>query len=337
MSYSIGKLPNPVLAKLLSRADQQRRDPRVLVGPRIGEDAAVLDFGENYLVVSTDPITLATDSPGWYAVHVNANDVAVRGAQPRWFSAVLLLPEDRTDDALVTSIFTQIYEACATLGCTLIGGHTEITAELKHPIVVGQMIGEVARDKLVTTAGAQVGDVLLLTKRLAIEGTAVLAREKALQLKERGVAADVLARGRDFLFNPGISIVREALASNSLVTVHSMHDPTEGGVATALAEVAEASGVGVKVNMDKLPILPECEVICRALALDPLGTLASGSLLLSVSKADAESVIRELKREGIPCTKIGDIVPREEGLRLQTREGLVELPKFQRDEITKVL
>jgi hydrogenase expression/formation protein HypE len=215
MSYSVGKLPNPVLGKLLSRANQHRTDTRVLVGPRIGEDAAVLDFGEKCLVVSTDPITLATENPGWYAVHVNANDVAVRGAPPRWFSAVLLLPEDRTDDALVTSIFTQIYDACASLGCTLVGGHTEITADLSRPIIVGQMMGEVTRDKLVTTAGARVGDALLLTKGIAIEGTALLAREKAAQLKTLGVADDVIGRAQNFLFDPGISIVREALAANA--------------------------------------------------------------------------------------------------------------------------
>lgn len=337
MSYPVGKLPNPVLAQFLAHPLAQAADPRVLVGPGIGEDAAVLDFGDACLVISTDPITLATEMPGWYAVHVNANDVAVRGARPRWFTAVLLLPEGGTDEGMVTAIFNQIYEACATLGCTLIGGHTEITAGLTHPIIAGQMIGEVARDKLVTTAGARVGDVLLLTKGIALEGTAILAREKAARLQELGVTSDVITRAGNFIFDPGISVVREALAANGLVTVHSMHDPTEGGLATALAEMAEASGVGVRVEKDTLPLLPECEMICRALALDPLGTLASGSLLLAVSKADAERVIQELEREGIPCTKIGDIVPREEGLRLQTTEGLVELPKFIRDEITKVL
>lgn len=337
MSYSVGKLPNPILAKLLARSAQQRNDPRVLVGPRIGEDAAVLNFGETCLVVSTDPITLATDSPGWYAVHVNANDVAVRGARPRWFSAVLLLPEDRTDEALVTSIFSQIYDACAALGCTLIGGHTEITAELTHPIIVGQMMGEVARDKLVTTAGAKVGDALLLTKGIAIEGTALLAREKVTLLQQRGVPDEVIGRAQNFLFDPGISVVREALAANSAVAVHAMHDPTEGGLAMALAEMAEASGVGVMLDKEKCPVLPECEIICASLGLDPLGTLASGSLLIAVAQADAENAILLLAKEGIPCAEVGKIVPPEDGLRIQTGEGLVELARFQRDEITKVL
>jgi len=337
MPYSVGKLPNPVLAKLLSRSEQQRKDPRVLVGPRIGEDAAVLDFGENCLVVSTDPITLATDSPGWYAVHVNANDVAVRGAVPRWFSAVLLLPEEGTDNALVTSIFAQIYDACAALGCTLIGGHTEITAGLTRPIIVGQMMGEVAHNRLVTTAGCQVGDALLLTKGVALEGTALLAREKAAQLKERGVPDQVIRRAQNFLFDPGISVVREALAANAAVAIHSMHDPTEGGLATALAEMAEASGVGVTLEQEKCPILPECEMICTALGLDPLGTLASGSLLLAVAQADADNVIQILGREGISCTQIGRVIPQEQGLGMWTREGRQALPRFQRDEITKVL
>lgn len=116
MSFPVGKLPAAILARLLSHWRDHLNDPRVVVGPHVGEDAAVSDFGESCLVAATDPITLASDMLGWYAVHVNANDVAVRGAQPRWFSAVLLLPEDRTDEALVAALFGQIYDACADVG-----------------------------------------------------------------------------------------------------------------------------------------------------------------------------------------------------------------------------
>lgn len=336
MTFPVGKLPNAVLAQLLARGRLYSPDPRVMVGPHVGEDAAVLDFGETCLVVAADPITLASDMIGWYVVHVNANDVAVRGAPPRWFSAVLLLPEDRTDDALVSTIFSQMYDSCAALGCSLIGGHTEITAGLARPIVIGQMLGEVARSKLVTTGGARIGDALLLTKGIAIEGTAVLAREKAADLAARGIPAETIARAQSLLHDPGLSIVRDALTANAAVSVHAMHDPTEGGLATALAELAEASEVGIVVNQGKCPILPECAMICSALGLDPWGTLASGALLLAVAPADAEMVIEQLANEKIPCVQIGTVVPREEGLHLKTDTGLRDLPRFQRDEITRL-
>ncbi|UCC65859.1 MAG: hypothetical protein JSV36_22485, partial [Anaerolineae bacterium] len=223
----LGKLPHEQLAHLLERYATD--DPHLLVGPGLGEDATVIDlghdFGDRLLVAKTDPITFASDEIGWYAVNVNANDVACMGATPRWFLATLLLPEGRTDDALVERIFGQIGRACAALGISLAGGHTEITYGLDRPIVVGHMLGEVARDRLVTTSGAQVGDVLLLTKGIAVEATAIIAREKAEELAGR-FSAGFLARCQSFLRDPGISVVRDAQAALAAGRVHAMHDPT---------------------------------------------------------------------------------------------------------------
>jgi hydrogenase expression/formation protein HypE len=337
MFYLPGKLPNAALEKLLAGAGRLVGDPRVIVGPRIGEDAAVLDMGGTCLVITSDPITFATDQLGWYAVQVNANDVAARGARPRWFLAVLLLPERETDDALVSAIFEQIYSACEAIGCVVIGGHTEITLGLNRPIVVGQMLGEVGRERLVTTGGAQVGDTLLLTKGIAIEGTALLARERELQLRTRGMFEETLQRAKDLLFAPGIGVVKEALTANEVARVHAMHDPTEGGLATGIAEMAQAAGVGVWVEYEAIPVLSESAAICSALGIDPLGTLASGSLLLSVAQADSARVIEALAREQIPCSQIGRVVPRVEGLKLKSRDALLDLPTFARDEIARAM
>lgn len=337
MFFPPGKLPNPVLERMLERIKGRARDPRVVVGPRIGEDAAVLDFGDIYLVVATDPITFATEQLGWYAVQVNANDVAVRGARPRWFLAVLLLPEHHTDESLVTTIFDQIGAACGQLGCTLIGGHTEITLGIDRPIVVGQMMGEVAREKLVTSAGAQVGDVLLLTKGIAIEGTALLAREIGGKLLKLGVSEHDLERARSLLHQPGLSVVPDALIAIEAGAVHAMHDPTEGGLATGIAELAQASGVGAIIEATAVPILPECERICDVLGLDPLGTLASGALLLALAPGEADKVCGALAQKGIRSSIIGTVAPRESGLRLKKDDQLLELPAFARDEVARVL
>ena len=333
----LGKLPHEQLARLLERYATD--DPRLLVGPGLGEDATVIDLGRDFggrlLVAKTDPITFATDEIGWYAVNVNANDVACMGATPRWFLATLLLPEGRTDDALVERIFGQIGRACVALGISLAGGHTEITYGLDRPIVVGHMLGEVARDRLVTTGGAQVGDVLLLTKGIAVEATAIIAREKADELAGR-FSAEFLARCQSFLRDPGISVVRDAQVAMAAGRVHAMHDPTEGGLATGLWELAWAADVGLEAMAEALPVLPETAWLCEAFDLDPLGAIASGALLMAIPPEDVRSIRRALEDEGIPAFEIGRVVEKAAGVTLLAGEDRRPLPRFARDEIARL-
>jgi hydrogenase maturation factor len=219
---------------------------------------------------------------------------------------------------------------------TLIGGHTEVTHGLARPIVAGTMLGEVARDKLVTTGGAQVGDAIVLTKGIPLEGAAIIAREKEAELRERGVRPAVIRKARGFLRSPGISVLPEAEIACELATVHAMHDPTEGGVATALHELAAAAGVGLRIDRDRVITLPEGAELCRAFGLDPLGTIASGALLLTLAPADAGIVIHALAREGIDCHFIGQVVPRDQGVTLVSGNHREALPVFEQDEITKI-
>jgi hydrogenase maturation factor len=331
----VGKLRAEVLQALFEK--YAPADDRVVIGPKIGEDAAVLDMGDRYLVATTDPITFATDEIGWYALQVNANDVAVRGARPRWFLATLLLPEGATTDLSVEQIFSQVGRACEELEVSLIGGHTEVTHGLGRPVVVGTMLGEVAKDRLVTSAGARAGDMVLLTKGIPLEGAAIIAREKQRELLARGVPSALVERAKNFLHRPGLSVVPEALLASELGPVHAMHDPTEGGLATALWELAEASGVGLRIDRDRIPVLPEGERLCREFGLDPLGTIASGSLLLALAPADAALVLHACAREGIDCAFIGRVVPRDEGLTLIEGGRSRPLPTFPQDEIAKLL
>ena len=327
-----GKLPLEFLSELLSKINVT--DPRVVLGAKAGEDAALIDFGDRYLVTKTDPITFATDLIGWYVVQVNANDLAVMGATPRWLMVTLLLPEGTAQEA-VRNIFDQLLEACAALDITLIGGHTEITYDLKRPIAVGAMLGEVSKDRVVLTSGARPGDSIILTKGIAIEGTALLAREAGVQLQEAGVSRDVIERAKGFLFSPGISVSKEAAIACDTVKVHSMHDPTEGGLATGLLEMATGAGVGMIVDAERIPILPECKVFCEALGLDPLGLIGSGALLATLAPEDAPRLIDALAQEGISAHEIGRITAAEEGIKLQTADGVCELPVFDRDELAR--
>jgi hydrogenase maturation factor len=333
--YPAGKLPAAHLEALLRALP--RSDPRVLVGPRPGEDAAVIEVGGGRaIVVTADPITFATGRIGWYAVHVNANDVAVMGARPRWFFLVLLLPEGRADEAMATAIVRDATAACEALGVTLGGGHTEITAGIDRPIAAGQMIGEVEIDRLVRKESLRPGDVVILTQSAGIEGTAILAREKRAALAGR-VSAETIERAAALLDDPGISVVPAAFAAIGTGVVRAMHDPTEGGVVTGLLELAGAAGLGIEVDGDRIPVRAETEAICSALGVDPLRLIASGALLVATPPDAVPPVIAALAAAGVPAAVVGRL--REPGhgavMRRAGARGPLALP--ERDEIARVL
>jgi hydrogenase expression/formation protein HypE len=332
-AYDVGKLPMDVLQALLERYGGE--DERLVVGPAIGEDAAVLDLGERYLVVKSDPITFAADDIGWYVVHVNANDIATMGGRPRWLLLTLLLPEGRTDRALVEEVFSQVSQACQALGIVLCGGHTEITYGLDRPIAVGLMLGEVESGDLVCTAGAQAGDEVILTKGIAIEGTAVLAQRMGDRLAAQ-VGNELLTCARGFLKNPGISVVHDARVVRRVSRPHAMHDPTEGGLATGLWELARASAKGIIVDPERIRLFPETTALCRALDLDPLGLLASGALLVTAGVEEAARMVGALASAGIGAQVIGRVVDGPPAVQMKTPGGLVPLPAFERDELARL-
>ena len=332
-SYPVGKLPQADLVALLEHA-MPHPDPRVIFGPGLGRDAAVIDFGDRYLVTKTDPITFATDQIGWYVVNINANDVACLGARPMWFIVTLLLPEGQTDPALVENIFDQLRTASQELGISVVGGHTEITHGVDRPIAVGAMFGEVAPEDLVRSDGARAGDVLILTKGIAVEGTAILARDLRDRLCEV-LDPELLDRASLFLHNPGLSVVKDAMIATSAGEIHAMHDPTEGGVATGIHEIAEASGLGACIDADALPVYPETLAICDVLGLDPMGVIASGSLLVAVAPRDARAVIEALQAQGIAACAIG-VLRETPGVALCGGGDQRPLHKFARDEIAQL-
>lgn len=339
MSYTplpVGKLDAEQLRRLLGGIEC--RDRSVILGPGIGRDVAVIDNGaEGYLLAKSDPITFATDAIGYYVVNVNANDIATSGGRARWLLATALLPENTTTEAMVAEIFGQITTACEDLGVTLVGGHTEITYGLDRPIVIGQMLGEVARGDLITPEGLQVGDAIIATKAVPLEGTALIAREKRDELLAAGLAPETLTACAEMLYTPGISVVADARVAVSAGEVHAMHDPTEGGLATGLWELAEAAGVGLEIDADAIPVLDEGRAICGHYGLDPLGLIASGSLLIGCAAGHAEGVVAALGEQGILAAVIGHTTPAEAGVRLLRAGVLGPMPRYDQDELTKVL
>lgn len=336
MSHSylpVGKLPPGLQASLLSKIPLL--DERILLGPRPGVDCAVIDLGATLLVFKSDPITFVTDEIGWYAVQINANDIAVMGAAPRWFLATLLLPEERATPEQVEEIQAQVNSACREMGISVIGGHTEVTHGLDRPILAGTMIGEVSRAHLVTSTGARPGDHLLLTKSIPIEATAILAREFQPALKSFFSEEDIL-QASNCLHDPGISVLRDAQIAVRNGHVTAMHDPTEGGLAAALWELAEACGHALLVRPGAIPISPLSARLCRFFDLDPLACIASGALLLTVAPKDAPAVIDALKASGIPCREIGSVQEGQASVWMEQGANRNRLPRPERDEIARL-
>ncbi len=333
MKLRSGKLDPELLADLL--ASNEIRDERVVIGPAVGRDVCAIRMGDRYLVVKTDPITFATDRIGWYVVQINANDLATVGARPRWFLVTVLLPEGRADEALVRRIWSDLQSALASIDCELCGGHTEITIGLDRPILVGQMLGEVELGGLVDKTSARPGDRILLTKGVPVEGTAIMARERGEELAGR-FSQETIRRARDYLDDPGISVVAEAMAACEAGGVHAMHDPTEGGVATGLWELAQATGLGLRAEEERIPILEPGGALCRHFGMDPLGTISSGSLLLCVAPEKAGTVRRAIEECGVACVEVGEMLPAGEGVTLLRGGREVAMPTFPQDEITKL-
>ena len=328
----VGKVPQELLAAILARAPID--DPRVILGPGIGLDCAVIDAGQRLAVYKSDPITFATDQIGYYLVQVNANDIATTGAKPLWLLVTLLLPEKRTTVDLPDKIMAQIYDACRGLGISVIGGHTEITAGLDRPIAIGTMIGDVAREQLISPRGATAGDHVLLTKGVPIEATALLSREFPARLRNV-LTGNEIEEAQTYLFRPGIGVTRDARAAIAAGRVTAMHDPTEGGVVTALWELAEASQRTLLVDPANIPVPALARRVCEAFGIDPLSSIASGSLLITAPASDARTICDALENEGIASADIGVVVDGPASVRRRTAAGFEHWPRPPVDGITK--
>jgi len=327
-----GKLPNPLLRVFLKELPTP--DPPFLLGPAVGEDVAAVGLeGEDVLVLKSDPVTFVADSVGQYAVTVNANDVATCGAKPRWLLSTLLFPPGSTASQ-VQQVMRDLGRVAARHGMAVCGGHTEVTDAVTRPVVVCQVAGTVARHRLIDKRKMGSGDRILITKAVALEGSSIIGREFAAELDRLGVPPEVINRCREFLVSPGISVVEEAGIAAGFEGVTGMHDVTEGGIATALEELGSAGGCGIAVDTSAIPVLEETKVVCGALGLDPLGLIASGSLLVTCRPEASEVLSARLRQSGIQVTNIGEVLGPGEGI--ETRGEGRPWVSFAADEITRL-
>jgi len=331
--FRTGKIPTEVLVRNVLRY-RGKVDRSVMMGSSVGEDAALISHRKDVLVLTTDPVTGASSDIGWVCVHVNANDIACRGAIPRWFLCDILLPEGAGVRTL-NLIMSQINSAAREVSVAIVGGHTEVTPGLDRPIIVGYMMGLAKRGKFVTSSGARPGDTIVMTKTVGIEGTAVLAADFGGKLKSKiGARSLGLARG----LRRSISVVEDARLAVMSGGVRAMHDPTEGGLLQGVWELAEASKVGFRIYASHIPIRPETEKVCAVFKLDPLRLMSSGCLLLAVRRRMADRIVRKLSRNGIAASAIGTVTSRRMGRKLVGLDGSErEIGPSERDEIYKVL
>lgn len=324
---SSGKLPARLLAELLAALPPP--PPELLLGPAVGEDACAIQIPAGVLVAASDPITLTSGELGRFSVVVNANDVAVSGARPRWFLAVLLAPPGTAAEEL-HRLFADLGRALEEVGAHLVGGHTEVTGAVTRTVVVGQMLGLAEEGRVVSTGGARAGDVIVQVGAVPIEGAAVLAHEAAARLD--AIDAVALNAAREALADPGISVVEPALTAARLAAT-ALHDPTEGGLAGGLHELAHASGVRIRVDRAAVLWFEPGLRVCEALGADPWAALASGSLLAAFPPDRAEAAREELAAAGFAVAEIGVVEP---GSGVVDADGCaVAWP--ERDEVERVL
>jgi hydrogenase maturation factor len=325
-----GKLPAVFLSSLLDKLS--RKDKNVIIPPGIGLDAAGLKIGKNLLAVTMDPITLSSTKIATYSVAVNINDIACLGCKPRWYTATLLLPKN-TDRAFVENIFQELADELKRYKITAIGGHIEVTDTVNTPILVGQIIGESFNNKLLDARNAKSGDQILLCQPIAIEGTALISSEKT-KLLAPYFSKNEIKKMQGLLENPGICILPLVKKIIKIPGIVAFHDPTEGGVATALHELADAADCGLQIDYSAINILPCTQKLAKIFNIDPLGLLASGSLLV-VCKDKA--VGNTLKKLGATANVIGQFISNRKERILFKGKRKRRLPRFDRDEITLIL
>lgn len=294
----IGKLTNETLKKLILDKLPSAKD--VMLTSGVGEDCAAIEFGSEACVLSTDPITGATESIGSLAVHVSGNDVASSGAQPKYMLATLLIPPDKKEED-IAKVVDELIETSIELGISIIGGHTEITSAVNRIVVSTTVIGRVQKEKLISSSGAQPGDDIIMTKYAGVEGTCIMYTEYPDEL--RPVLSEKDKQEVEGLLK-SLSVIKEGMIVSE-VGATAMHDITEGGVYGAVHELCTASDVGCELYSDEIPILESTKKMCSRFGINPKRLIGSGSMLITTRNSD--KVIKTLRKTGINSAVIGKV------------------------------
>lgn len=326
----IGKLPNETLDKvIISNINNKRKE--VLIGAGIGEDNAIIDFGKDVCVLSTDPITGASKDLGKLAVHISCNDVAASGGEPIGVLLTIMAPVTANLDD-IKQVMEDAGRAAEDANIQIIGGHTEVTDAVNRMVVSTTVVGKQRKDKVLRKENIQVGDKILISKYAGIEGTSILAKERLDRLEGELSKEEIdYAQNMD----KDLSVIREGWAAGD-VGVHYMHDITEGGVLGAVWEAGQAVGKGIVIDESLIPVEEVTRKICKILDLDPYRLISSGSMLIVACDNKVKEIKERLGELNIKVTVIGEVTEGKNILiKKNNREELVAPPAS--DELYKGL
>ncbi len=301
----IGKIPTELLNELIfSNIKHKRKE--VLMGSGVGEDCAVVDFGDYIGVLSTDPITGASSEIGSLAVHISCNDVASNGVEPLGLLLTILAPPETTEEELKTIMEDANRTACE-VDVEIMGGHTEITDAVNKIVISTTAIGRQPKNGMTFSKGARVGDRLIMTKHAGLEGAAIIAHDLESALRGK-VSEETIAEAKTY--SKELSVVKEGKIAG-IYGVNSMHDATEGGILGALWELGEASALGVKVNVEDIPLRKATREITKSLGIDPLKLISSGVMVMSLDPSKKEGLLKEFYKNGVEATDVGEVISQD--------------------------
>ncbi len=325
----IGKLSSEQLNDIVFRHLTFKR-PEVMVRPSVGEDCAVIRVGDHAVVLSTDPITGTANAVGKLAVNINLNDIASNGVAPMGLMLTVLAPVGTSLDAL-EQVIADAARTAESNGVEIIGGHTELTDAVNRIVISAVAIGIQPHEQVLSLKKISVGDVIMLTKAVAIEGTGILACEKASEL-EVAIGAEALKEAKGFL--ELTSVVKEGLIAGN-VKVKAMHDVTEGGLLGAVWEMCYGAGLGCMIHECDIPIHVVTQQICDYFDIDPLRLISSGAMLIVVAPEAVDQLGALMGEAGVSIQEIGVITESEYLIEL---EGEVfEIAPPQGDALFEVL
>jgi hydrogenase maturation factor len=325
---NIGKISNEFLKnQIISKLTIKRKD--VLLGPGIGRDCSILDFGDELCIISSDPITGASSQIGYIGVHICCNDIVTTGAEVVGVTLTVLAPPN-AQAADIEQVVVDAERAARDLDIDILGGHTEVTDAVSRMVLCLTAIGRVRKEKVVSFANAQAGDDIVVTKKAGMEGTAILAHDRE-DILLRHFPVELVQRAKDFI--KCISVVKEGRLASAF-GVHGMHDATEGGVLGAIWEISEAMGKGVEIDVNKIPVAAETAAICRFFGIDPLRLISSGSMVIVAP--GGEKLVELLNRNGVEAAVVGKVI---DGTAkwLLIEEGRIPLDPPGADQLYKAL
>ena len=321
-----GKLDFEDLRNLILNNKTIKRN-EVKVRNDVGEDCSVIDFGDCEGIFSTDPITGANENVGKLAVHINCNDIASTGGEPIGILVTILAPTSSNLEE-INKVMNEIDEEAAQIGVEIIGGHTEVTSAVNKMVISVTVIGKNLKGKSIKTAGAKLGDDIIVTKTLGLEGTYILINDHEERI-QKILSKEEIQLGKSLMNR--ISVLQEGKIGGEF-GVNSMHDITEGGLLGGLFEVAMASNKGFKIFNDKIPILEITKKVCEEFKIDPLRLISSGSMLITTE--NGEALINQLTENRIEASIIGTICEKGGVLVHEDKDINVEAPK--RDELFNI-